>query len=106
MMSYASIHYENERLTRKAIGVQPQIAQVDGQIDRVPFVGYKKRILGFKPVGEPMFVDHSGFGVSGGPAMTFDDFQKKIRAGFAYAVVEQGPFQVYVQEYEVRDPRK
>jgi hypothetical protein len=102
MMSYRAIQYENERHTREAVGARPQIAQVDGQIDRVPYVGYKKRVPGFKPVGKPLFVDKTGWGSGSEPALTFDQFQKHVRAGFGYAVVEEGEFQVYVQEYEVR----
>ncbi len=69
----------------------------------IPFIGsYRPR--GYRPVGEPLFVDSSGFGAPGEPALTQAEFVRKLRVGFAYAVVEAGQFQCYVQEF--RPPRQ
>ncbi len=45
---------------------------------------------------EELFVDSSGFGDEGEPALTIDQFTKKIKAGYGYATIEQGQFQVHV----------
>lgn len=42
------------------------------------------------------FVDSSGMGGPGEPAMTINDLAEKMREGFAYALVETGQFQVKV----------
>jgi hypothetical protein len=49
---------------------------------------------------EVMFVDSSGFGATGEPAMTLNSFFDSLIPGKGYATVEQGQFQVYVAEYE------
>src|SRR3972149_10797559 len=48
------------------------------------------------------FVDSSGFGQPGEPALTIDEFTHKLVVGRGYAVLEAGQFQVYMGEY-VRD---
>ncbi len=45
------------------------------------------------------FVDSSGWGQEGEPALTLSQFLKKIKAGKYYAIIEAGQFQVYVGEY-------
>lgn len=65
----------------------------------IPFIGgYVPR--GYKRVGEAVMVDSSGFGQEGEPALTIPQFIEQLVPGFAYAVVEAGQFQVYVQRYE------
>jgi hypothetical protein len=51
---------------------------------------------------EPFFVDATGFGKPGEPALTCKQFASKLVPGRGYAVIEAGEFQVYVAEY-VRD---
>lgn len=46
------------------------------------------------------FVDSSGFGDPGEPAMTISQFYEALEAGKGYAVIEAGQFQVYVGEFE------
>ena len=48
------------------------------------------------------FVDSSGWGEEGDPALTLDQFLKKIKAGRYYAVIEAGQFQVFVGEYVLK----
>lgn len=43
-----------------------------------------------------LFVDKSGFGAAGEPALTLDEFLNVIRPGYGYAVVEEGQFRVKV----------
>src|SRR3990167_3833882 len=48
------------------------------------------------------FVDKSGFGQPGEPALTIKEFAKLARPGFGYAVVEDGAFQCHVGVFERR----
>jgi len=78
---------------------QPLQAIHDGErLIGIPFVGNKS----FKKWREidNLFVDSSGFGRSGEPALTIDEFHKQIKAGFAYGVTEAGQFQVNVGVFE------
>jgi hypothetical protein len=57
---------------------------------------------GWETVGEPLFVDMSGFGGDDEPAMTQPKLFKRIAwspKGNGWAMVEHGQFQAYVQEY-------
>lgn len=45
------------------------------------------------------FVDSSGFGSEGEPALTIGGFIKKLKVGFGYAITSAGQFQVHVGEY-------
>lgn len=46
------------------------------------------------------FVDSSGFGRDDEPALTPDQFLKKVKKGRYYAITGQGLFQVFIGEYE------
>jgi len=46
------------------------------------------------------FVDNSGLGDRGEPALIFSDFLSNVKAGFYYGIQEAGQFQVYIGEYE------
>lgn len=54
---------------------------------------------GWKRTGNSFFVDSSGFGREGEPALTLNQFLQKVKPSLGYAVVEAGQFQVYVAEY-------
>jgi hypothetical protein len=101
MMSYASIVHLNAQIARKSVGVRPKQALVDGQIDHVPNIGRVKRFKGLR-VTNTYFVDKTGMGSAREAALTIDAFQQKVIAGRYYAVTEEGPFQVYVTEWEAR----
>ncbi len=45
------------------------------------------------------FVDFSGWGQKGEPALTIDEFLKKVKAGRFYAITGIGLFQVHIGEY-------
>jgi hypothetical protein len=55
---------------------------------------------------ETFFVDKSGLGAPGEPALTFGEFLEVMRPGYGYAVTEEGPFQVYVGVFERCDREK
>ena len=46
------------------------------------------------------FVDKSGFGTRGEPALTLQEFGALARPGFGYGVVEDGQFQCHVGVFE------
>lgn len=48
------------------------------------------------------FVDKSGWGRPGEPALTIGEFVDMIRPGYGYAVVEEGEFQVHVGVFKRR----
>jgi hypothetical protein len=56
------------------------------------------------PIGyeltETFFVDASGFGSEGEPALTFQQFLSKVKAGFYYGIKQAGQFQVYINEFK------
>jgi hypothetical protein len=45
------------------------------------------------------FVDASGFGQEGEPALTFQQFCDRVQVSRGYAITQQGQFQVYIGEY-------
>ena len=62
-----------------------------------PFIGtYEPK--GWTKIGES-FVDASGFGSEGEPALTINQFINRLTAGHGYAIIEAGQFQVYIGEY-------
>ena len=81
-------------------GLEPLEAVVDRDqgILRMPNIG------SYEPPGWDLicsyFVDKSGFGSEGEPALTIDQFFAEIKKGLAYAIVEEGQFQVYVGEFK------
>lgn len=66
----------------------------------VPFIGdYVPE--GYTPTDIVLSVDTSGFGDRSEPALTTEQFLERVRPGYAYAIVEAGPFQANVQEYSL-----
>ena len=56
-------------------------------------------VYGYELVNE-FFVDSSGFGSDSEPALTFNRFLKKVKAGYFYGIREAWQFQVYIGEYQ------
>ena len=54
---------------------------------------------GYEADGEPWFIDTSGFGGPGEMAITIDQTFDKMQTGKAYAFVEVGQFQAYLQQF-------
>ena len=58
----------------------------------------------YRPKGwillESLFVDKSGWGGESEPALTVEQFIAKLKAGLGYAIIGEGPFQIYIGEFE------
>lgn len=106
MMSLSAIQEMSRRAARHAAkaGQTPFIVERDDiaafrrkRRFPFPFIG------GFVPPGwelvEKHFVDASGMGQPDEPALTVEQFCRKLVVGRGYAVVEAGPFQGYVGEF-------
>ena len=80
--------------------LQPYVAECDGDegVFKYPNFGYY-RPQGWKEVGT-YFVDNSGFGGDGEPALTAEKFQASVKEGYGYAVTEEGQFQVHITEFK------
>lgn len=119
MMGLADIHAANAAAKRKTergpaakrlpcVFTRRELAQlVDGDVSpfkRIPNFGdYEPK--GWEAIGKAHFVDASGFGEPGEPAMPIDEFAALVvghnKLGHGYAIVEAGQFQIYIQEYRV-----
>ena len=107
MYDLHTIHAMNARAARasRRDGTLPLVlssAQIaDAHAGRpsfqIPSIG-SRRPRGWKLVAH-YFVDTSGFGERGEPALTMADFLAKLRPGYGYAVIETGQFQRYVGEF-------
>jgi hypothetical protein len=99
MMSLATINeLAREQAARAAAdNLEPLIIWDPEDIRHIPNFG------DYRPEGwelvETYFVDKSGWGRPGEPALTLDEFLAKIVPGRAYALIEEGQFQVYVGEF-------
>ena len=98
--------YEIERMSREA-GEQaaaknnePLMAfcNQDMSVMNCPNLG-DYRPKGWKLL-DKLFVDNSGFGREGEPALTVEQFISKVKEGLGYAVIESGQFQVYIGVFE------
>lgn len=64
----------------------------------IPYIGdYVPK--GYRKVGHPLFVDTTGRGAPDEPALTVEQFLNSLKPGLAYAIVEAGQFQAYVQAF-------
>ena len=103
MFDLGTIQRLNEAATKRAEDWDTWPAKWRGNRDkfRLPNLG------NYVPEGwrrtdrDPLFVDSSGFGQKGEPALTIDEMFDKLTVGKSYAVIEAGQFQVYVAEYEM-----
>lgn len=101
MFSLEYIKAINREKTEQAKeqGLEPYIAEFDGDegVRSCPF------LADYIPEGyelvEKYFVDSSGFGSENEPALTLEQFLRRVKEGFGYAVIESGQFQVYIGEY-------
>jgi len=72
-------------------------------IRHIPFIGYRTP-RGYKKL-RTYFVDSSGFGSVGEPALTFGQFCDRVRAagpGYGYAIIESGQFQIVIGQFSTR----
>lgn len=103
MLGLQEIKALNEEKMRQAAEEKKEPYFVEeGEAIIVPFpfpnIGY------FKPKNwkqiEIFFVDKTGLGQRGEPALTVEQFIEKIEPGFGYAIVEEGEFQVNVGKFK------
>lgn len=52
---------------------------------------------GWEPEGDALFIDTSGMGSPGEPAMTLPQLLNELKEGRGYAFTQQGQFQAYLQ---------
>ena len=121
MMSLEAIHELSARIAIDAEqeGREPLMYPFENlNRPRIPSIGdYVPP--GWDEVGEPLFVDSSGLGLPGEPALTQVQFMEQLQyehefgftddeiegetrryeGPFAYAVIEEGQFQVYVGRF-------
>ncbi len=73
----------------------------------IQFIG-RTRVKGFRPVGEPAFIDISGFGSRGEPALTLSQTLEHIKeltrehGTLAWGLTKVGQFQGYLQAWKVK----
>jgi hypothetical protein len=108
MMSAAAIRNISRQAAARAarnhqtpfIMEQEDLDETGRVLRHIPFLGnYLPK--GFEKVDE-YFVDSSGFGKEGEPALTFRQFCAKVRqngSGYGYGITEAGQFQVYIGVY-------
>lgn len=94
----------DEATTRAKRGkVQPLVLNADSteeQIRSIPNLG--DYVHPSWQLEEDLFVDSSGFGAPGEPALTFEQFVEKVQSQEgvrAYGIRQVGQFQVYIGVY-------
>lgn len=101
MFDLATIRRMNREAGKKANHdrLGPMVAQKDQDelVMMMPNLGdYTPK--GWKCI-ERFFVDSSGFGQPGEPALTAGEFLAKVKKGHGYGLVSCGQFQVHVGEF-------
>lgn len=101
-MSLQQINAMSDTMTRRAKreGKVPLLLNPGDDVRGIPALG-RHTPKGWTLL-ETVFVDASGWGEKGEPAMTHDEFTAYVAAhpGCGWGVVEAGQFQVYVGRYE------
>lgn len=109
MMSIEYIRQQSHEagVYAEGMGLEPWVYHQSNTVEApfpFPFLG------DYVPEGwtltERHFVDSSGFGQPGEPALTVDQFIDLIeerREGTGWGIVESGPFQVYIGEFHRKD---
>lgn len=121
MMDLATINYLSEQAARRsrrdgvlpvpislsALNTAASLSALREEGVVIPFIGNRKP-RGFKPLGEPLFCDISGWGKSDEPALTFEQTFNQMKSlteehgTLAWATVEQGQFQAYLQPFKIK----
>ena len=112
MMDGATIRAMSQQAARKAAkahklpyvvwphdldGWKAQVA--NGQLPELPFPFLGEYVPKGWEMVEEYFVDSSGWGKAGEPALTIPQFVDKIKPDCGYAITEAGQFQVYIGEF-------
>ena len=110
MISLAAIEQVNRAATRRSQAdrhvpclIEPEdVTAYNAGVEEaigIPYIGYRTP-RGYRKVGEPIFVDKSGFRTK--PTWTLRRFLAHVESiGASYwGTVEEGEFQCYVQRFE------
>ena len=104
MYSLETIRSLSREATKKAAKAKKEPYLVEKEdLDRMPpfpFPYLGDYVTPGWELVETFFVDSSGFGKPGEPALTANQFKKKIQAGFGYGLIEVGEFQLYVGKFQ------
>lgn len=111
MMDLATIIAVNEEIAAEAArrNLQPFVPNGEAEVERwppfpFPSVG-RHDPGGWEQTDTTWFVDRTGVGRDWEPALTVDQFKRALKdhitshPGHAFAVVEEGPFQVIVAAF-------
>lgn len=82
---------------------EPYIAESDADqgVFKAPSIGDCSP-EGYELV-DTLFVDNSGFGREGEPALTANQFLAEVKSGLGYAITGEGQFQVYVGVFKKKE---
>lgn len=100
MMDLETMRAVNARAQRAARGNVPATWKGERIGFKIPFLGERVPRGWRRTDREALFVDSSGMGAPGEPALTQEEMFAALTIGKAYAVIESGQFQLYVGEYE------
>jgi len=113
MMSLDTI----QEMSRKAARKASREKKVPTVVEQDDITGYKRLLAegrtprfafpqlgdfcpkGYVPTGVDLFVDSSGFGGPGEPALTVEAFVNALKPGLAYGVTDVGQFQLWCREF-------
>jgi hypothetical protein len=112
MYSLATIIAMNEEVTEKAIkkGKKPRIVRTTAVVDKMPPFPFPS-IGNYEPDGwtplDIWFVDKTGLGRAGEPALTVEAFKTVIKEfitkrpdeRIGFAIIEEGEMQVHIQAF-------
>ena len=111
MMSGAAIADLSARAARKAAREHkhPLLVEAEDMPNLAEHIRHLPNLGDYRPprweLVDTYFVDTSGFGQPGEPALTLTQFLKHVKVGFGYGLIEAGQFQVYVGEFAPRTRR-
>src|SRR5438045_2761413 len=118
MMSLDVIVALNEEIAAEAAqnDLVPFVPDGPESVDRwppfpIPNIGYHKPD-GWKRTDQEWFVDKSGFGRPGEPALTVEQLKRELRSyiarhpGHGFAITEEGEFQLYISAFRPKAERK
>ena len=103
MMSLSQIRDMSARQARKAsrLHKKPYLFEEE---DRTTFPPFPFPNIGdYRPKGweliDNFMVDKTGFGASDEPALTTEQLIRRLKAGYGYAIIEEGQFQIVLGEF-------
>lgn len=107
MMDIGYIRQINRKKARESrrLGIEPRqyAGEGDTPIGGIPHIG-DRRPRGYQLVNT-YFVDSSGVGSPGEPALTIKEFIAKLVPGRYYAIIEVGQFQLFVGEFVKKEKK-